>query len=348
MTPHLSSGELVIRLAPAACLALIALNGCQARDAAPAPVTEAAWTDPAPHRSGFVTANGVRLHYLDWGGTGPALVLIHGYGDNPHAFDDLAPAFTDRFRVVAYARRGHGRSEAKPPYDTATLTEDLRQLMDSLGVARAHLAGWSMGGNEITAMAGTYPDRVDRIAYLDAAFDWADPASVAAFDSLPANLTPPAEAMTSLDAYRASHVAVWFPGMSDLARVEAYVRDLVVVQPDGTVRPAMADSVGQAMFATLLTDRRDYGKVKAPALAIYAETFFDVAHGDSSQRAKNLAWEQKFMVPFRAASIDRVRRELRQVGVVSVPGTHADFLFTSREQVVDAMRRFLGDAAGQR
>jgi pimeloyl-ACP methyl ester carboxylesterase len=54
-------------------------------------------------------------------------------------------------------------SEAKVPYDTATLTEDLRGLMDRLGIAKAHLAGWSMGGNEITAMAGTRPERVNRI-----------------------------------------------------------------------------------------------------------------------------------------------------------------------------------------
>src|ERR1700736_6267142 len=37
-------------------------------------------------------ANGIRLHYLDWGGLGPALILIHGGLDNAHVFDDLAPA----------------------------------------------------------------------------------------------------------------------------------------------------------------------------------------------------------------------------------------------------------------
>jgi hypothetical protein len=47
------------------------------------------------------------------------------------------------------------------------------------------------------------------------------------------------------------------------------------------------------------------------------------------------------MVPFRAASIERARRELPEVEIVDVAGTHSDFLFTCREQVVDAMRRFL-------
>lgn len=303
------------------------------------------WSDPAPHKSAFVTANGIRLHYLDWGGSGPALILIHGFGDNPHMFDDLAPAFTDRFRVVAYARRGSGRSEAKGPYDTATLTEDLRGLMDGLSIAKARLAGYSMGGNEITAMAGTHPERVDRIVYLDAAYDWADPAYVAAFKWFPYDLTPPASAMTSLDACRAYLRTVYFPGVSDASRFEADIRDMVVVQHDGTVRQRMSDSVAQTLWTTLLTDRRDYTNVRWPALAIYAETFLDVRNGDSAQLAKNLAWEQNHWAPFRAASVERVRRELPGIEVLTVPGTHLDFLFTSREQVVGAMQRFLSGSA---
>jgi pimeloyl-ACP methyl ester carboxylesterase len=76
------------------------------------PVT---WSDTVAHKSGFVIANGIRLHYLDWGGLGPVLILIHGGLDNAHIFDDLAPAFSDHFRVIAYDLRGHGHSDAKGP-----------------------------------------------------------------------------------------------------------------------------------------------------------------------------------------------------------------------------------------
>jgi pimeloyl-ACP methyl ester carboxylesterase len=321
----------------ASCAALVALGACHQ------PPT---WVDPAAHKSGFVTANGIRLYYLDWGGSGPPLILIHGYEDNPHVFDDLAPAFTDRFRVIAYARRGHGQSDAKPPYDVATLTEDLHGLMDALGIAKADLAGWSMGGDEITAMAGTHPDRVDRIVYLEGAYDWADPTFVAAGPAIPPGLfVPPATALNSLDVWRAYQKASSFAAVSDTSRFEAYIRDLVVIQPNGTVRPVMSDSVDQALGNTLHTDRRDYTKVHAPALAIYATTMLDVHHGDSAQMAAKLAWEQKYMVPFRTASTERVRRELPNIEIVSVPGTHMDFLFTSRDQVVAAMRRFLLAAA---
>ena len=170
-------------------LTLLTLGACR---------KHATWSDTAAHKSGFVTANGIQLNYLDWGGSGPVLILIHGVFDNPHIFDDLAPAFTDHFRVIAYARRGHGLSDAKEPYDTATLTEDLRGVMDALGITKAHLAGWSMGGEEITAMAGTHPERVDRIVYLDAAYDPEDPAMEAASKAMPPIYNPPAGAMASL------------------------------------------------------------------------------------------------------------------------------------------------------
>jgi pimeloyl-ACP methyl ester carboxylesterase len=303
--------------------------------------TSVAWSETAAHKSGFVTANGIRLHYLDWGGLGPVLILIHGGLDNAHIFDDLAPAFTGHFRVIAYDLRGHGRSDTKGPFDATTRTADLRGLMDSLGIAKAHLAGWSLGGNDITAMAGIHPERVESIVYLEGAYDWAGPALADAFRSVPIDFLAPASALRSLDAYRAYQKTIWLPAVSDTSRVEAYVRDLVVIQPDGTVRPRMTDGVTQEVLRTTLTDQRDYTKVLTPALAIYADTFFDVRNGDPAQRAKNLDWEQKYLAPFRAASIERVRRELVSVKIVRVPGTHKDFVFTSREQVVSAMQQFL-------
>lgn len=304
-------------------------------------LSSASWSDTAAHKSGFLTANGIRLHYLDWGGSGPVLVLIHGGLDNAHIFDDLAPAFTDHFRVIAYDLRGHGHSEAKGPFDTTTRAEDLHGLMDSLGIARAHLAGWSMGGNDITAMAETHPERVDSIVYLEGAYDWGDPAFAEACKSPPMEFLAPANAMRSLDTYLDYQKSVWFAGVSDKSRFEADVRDLVEIQSDRTVRPRMTDNVTQAVLSATLTDRRDYTRVRASALAIYAETFLDVRNGEPAQLAKNLDWETKYMAPFRSASIKRVQRELPGVEIVKVPGTHKDFVFTSREQVVSAMQRFL-------
>ena len=51
--------------------------------------------DSSPHQSGLMNVNGIRLHYLDWGGSGPALLFLAGIGSNAHLFDGFAPRFTD-------------------------------------------------------------------------------------------------------------------------------------------------------------------------------------------------------------------------------------------------------------
>ncbi|MGC2288710.1 MAG: alpha/beta hydrolase [Thermoplasmata archaeon] len=301
-----------------------------------------AWSDPSPHTSSFVNVNGTRLHCLDWGGSGPNLILIHGALENPHLFDDLAPAFTDRFRVIAYARRGHGRSDSKGPFDNATLTEDLRQLMDAHSIGKAHLAGHSMGGNEVTAMAGLHPERVDRIVYLDAAYDWADPVFAEAARSLPPHIMQDSpSAMVSIDAYREEYRGT-YPAVSNPSVFEGLMRDTVDIQPDGTVRQKMSEGTLNEVLNSLITERRDYTRVRAPALAIYAESFWDVQKGNPTYVAENLAWEQKYIIPLRATSIERVRRELPSVEILRVRGTHNDLFFTCRKEIIDSMRQFLG------
>jgi pimeloyl-ACP methyl ester carboxylesterase len=131
-----------------------------------------AQSDTSPHREHFVQANGIRLHYLDWGGAGEPLVFLTGYGAAAHVFDDLAPRFTDSFRVVALTRRGRAPSDTPPSgYDFATLTSDVKGLLDVLNFSRVHLVAHSFGGSEATRLATDYPHRVASVVYLDAALD---------------------------------------------------------------------------------------------------------------------------------------------------------------------------------
>jgi pimeloyl-ACP methyl ester carboxylesterase len=323
-------------LASALLLSVCAISG---HAAAPA------WSDPSPHREGFVTVNGVRLEYLDWGGTGEALILIHGLGDNPHIFDDLAPSFTGRFHVIAYARRGQGRSDTRGPYDNDTLTEDLRGLMDALGIDKADLVGWSMGGNEITAMAARHPERVVRVVYLDGGYDYQD----TDFDAgtkkiLSALLDTPPSALASLDAYRSYEKATVFPSLDDMRRVEAYIRASVIIQPDGRAQPRVTPDVENALYASLVAGPpRDYAHMRVPVLAIYAQSTFNHNISDAPLLADARAWEQVYFDPFRLKSIERLRRELVHVEIVHVPGAHGSFFLTSRDRVVTAMRRFFAE-----
>ena len=303
----------------------------------------AGFIDVSAHRSAFARVNGVRLNYLDWGGDGPPLVMIHGLGDDPHVFDDLALLLRDRFRIVAYARRGHGRSEAAPgPYDAATLVEDLRQLLDHLGIPRASLLGWSMGGNEITAFAGEYPSRVERLVYLEAGYDWSTPAFFSAFGEILAVNGPGAADVRSLDAFRAWYRAAWLGDTPWTNGLEAYLRDLAQPDADGTLHPVPSGKAVDALVATLGTWRRDYTKVRTPALALYATTFFSTDRSDAALAEKLHHFEQNTMVPFRHASMERIRRELPDVKVQQVADrTHMSIGVHRLNGVAATIREFL-------
>lgn len=274
--------------------------------------TGPAWVDTSPHVSAYAEGDGVRLNYLDWGGNGPPLVMVHGIANSPHNFDDLAPLLRNRFHVLAYARRGHGHSDAPAgPYDSEALVGDLRHLLDSLGIRRASLLGWSMGGDEITEFAGRYPERVDKLIYLEGGYDWSDPAFFAPFmDILAVNNAAPS-ALASLDDLRAWYHPAWIGReVPWTPALEAFLRDAVRIAPSGAVDPIPSVPVFEALLKTLGSWRRDYTKVRVHALALYGTYFFPTDRSDPELAQKLRAFEERTMVPFRQTSMDRVRREL--------------------------------------
>lgn len=157
------------------------------------------WTDPSAKHVRFVAVPGhakadVRLEVLDWGGHGPALVLLAGLGESGHIYNDFAPRLTDRFRVIALTRRGHGASSHADTstYALDTLAADIGAVLDSLQLKRASLIGHSIAGSEITRFAARYPDRVDKLVYLDASHDFAGVDSVlGANPAWPPDFSPP-------------------------------------------------------------------------------------------------------------------------------------------------------------
>ena len=116
----------------------------------------------------FIEANGIRMRYrID--GAGPDLVLVHGVGAQLESWDGVVARLRGRFRCIAYDLRGHGATD-KPagPYSVEDFAADLAGLMDALGVARCHLAGFSLGGLIGQRFALDYADRLDRLALLSA------------------------------------------------------------------------------------------------------------------------------------------------------------------------------------
>jgi non-heme chloroperoxidase len=99
----------------------------------------------------FVTArDGARLYVKDWG-SGPAVILLHGWPLSADSWDDVAtPLAQSGLRVIAYDRRGFGRSDQTwTGYDYDSLTDDLADVMRETGSGEAALVGFSMGGGEV-------------------------------------------------------------------------------------------------------------------------------------------------------------------------------------------------------
>ena len=112
------------------------------------------------------------MNYLDWGGTGDVIILLAGFGNDAHVFDEIAPSFSDKFHVIGLTRRGFGQTD-KPTkgYETKTRVDDVRAFMDAMKIPRAHLIGHSLAGDEMTMFAAMYPQRLIKMVYLDAAYD---------------------------------------------------------------------------------------------------------------------------------------------------------------------------------
>jgi pimeloyl-ACP methyl ester carboxylesterase len=156
------------------------------------------------------------------------------------------------------------------------------------------------------------------------------------------NVAPPDSAFASLNAWLAYDRAARFPGLRDARRIEGYQRAKVVIQPDGRVKERLSKDIRDALYAALLSNPpRDYGKVRCPALVIYAQHYYP----SSDQSAAIRAYEQNSWAPFQKKSIERIRRELAGAEVVQVPGAHGNFLFLSRQRVVEVIDRFLARTA---
>jgi len=308
---------------------------------APGAKAQGDWTDKSPHKTEFVTANSVKLHYLDWGGNGETMLFLHGLGDTPHIFDQLAPKFTNQFHVLGLTRRGHGQSE-KPEasYDTATLVEDIRQFLDALRIERAVLVGHSLAGDELTRVAGVHPGRVIKLVYLDAACDRADLLKI--MKQRPAAISSTKADLESLDSFRS-----WVSRMSFWSEAwEANLREMMVFSADGKIlREAMPGKVSRLLIQGTIDSHPDYGRIRAPALNIAVvgvsskvSDIFKALPDPARTKAEDFLKTHR---QFQQEEIERFRKHIPNGKVIVF--TNADHhCFIEREtEVVREMRTFL-------
>jgi pimeloyl-ACP methyl ester carboxylesterase len=118
-----------------------------------------------------VSRGGLRVAGLDWGGTGPALVLLHPNGFCAGLFDPLARRLATDRRVVGVDLRGHGGSDRpteRSAYRFAELAGDVVAVLDALGIERAALLGVSLGGGVGIIVDQLAPGRVAALVLCEA------------------------------------------------------------------------------------------------------------------------------------------------------------------------------------
>jgi esterase len=153
----------------------------------------------------------VRLHVQELNSEAQeTIIMVHGMFSNLAVYYfNIAPMLAKHFRVVLFDMKGHGMSEkVQTGYDLTSMTNDLRDLMDALGIEKVHLAGYSYGGLVALKMATRFPERVGKLAIIEGP----DPSEQ--------------ETLTIIDTYSREFLIHYIENFADTTRLLAGKRQL--------------------------------------------------------------------------------------------------------------------------
>ncbi len=306
--------------------------------------------DHSAHKSNLVHANGVNLHYLDWGGDGDVLLFLTGLGCNPHIFDHLAPRFTDQFQVLALTRRGHGESDhPETGYDVDTLTDDIRCFLDALGIEKAILAGHSMANIELSHFTALHPERVLKLIFMDAAYDRTSTSYKEMVENSPwKRIHPPGldvDYYTTDDYFAAmkraypSFKEIWTEAMEEQSLYE------ITRTPEGKIVDRMSDDINKALMETLTHYELEDLQIHVPTLA-----FYSLSKGLHSISDDWMTEEQRTELrnhvltreePWTRDSIEQFKHNVPQAVVIEISNGHHYCFISDEEFVYEEMMSFL-------
>jgi non-heme chloroperoxidase len=220
----------------------------------PGAQSSGAQRDPSPHQVRWVTVDSpVKLEVLDWGGSGPPLVLLACYWST-HVYDEFAPKLTHQFHIYGITRRGIGASD-KPAtgYSVQQSADDLFEAFNALKLRQVLLVGHSCAGQVLTLFAAQHGDRLRGLVYLDGA---SDPTVT------PADLGLP------------------MPDLKTLPRPIAERRQRTWAFPETITREKLDPVIRKAITMDARM-KPDYSRVRVPVLALYQAQppFEEVAAG---------------------------------------------------------------------
>ena len=128
--------------------------------------------------------NGITLAFEDSGGSGPVVILSHGFLMDHSMFDAQVAALKNSYRVITWDERGFGGTRAEADFTYWDSANDVLALMDHLNVASAVVGGMSQGGFLSLRVALTAPERVKALILIDTQAGTEDPATIEPYNQL--------------------------------------------------------------------------------------------------------------------------------------------------------------------
>jgi len=155
-------------LAASTLAAATAVFKASAREVASAPsIASESLPLPKNAASRFLRVNDINMHYVTVG-SGPAVVLLHGWPQTWFAWRNVMEGLSSRFTLIAPDLRGLGLSERTAAgYDKKTIASDVRALIDAVAAGRAHVVGHDMGGKAAFTLANLNPDKIEKLVLVD-------------------------------------------------------------------------------------------------------------------------------------------------------------------------------------
>ena len=199
----------------------------------------------------------VELHHrFDGPSDAPVLLLSNSLGTTLEMWDEQVPILSERFRVLRYDQRGHGRSPVPPgPYSIAELGGDALELLERLGLERVSFCGVSLGGMTGMWLAINAPDRIDRLALcctsagMPPAKTWIERAATVRSEGMGAVVDAAIER--------------WFTPRAPEERVERTRQALLATPPEGYA--GCCEAIAEHDL------RAELGSIQSPTFVIAAE-----------------------------------------------------------------------------
>ena len=297
----------------------------------------------------YTTVDGVRLHYLDWGGAGEPLLFLPGNGEPASVFKWFAQRFFPEFRPLALTRRGTGKSEIPDgPYTVDQLVQDILSFLDAMEIRRVSLVGHSLGGAEGTYFAAGHPDRVRKLVNLDGCFIGKELQQLNQEDPCrpPGQTSTPKEALESVEAYLA-FVRRTYPFVDRIwspAAREACIADLRIDER-GRVEEIDRSRAMSLPIQSIRERGLDFSQVTVPMLAIVAiETQHPNVPPDAPPDLQRRAHEfQTRFVETKRGIVRKIRRAKPDAIVLEIVGAAHHCYITHEDVVYTHMLEFLRD-----